>query len=177
MKYVAISLHALAIGVGLWMLVSFLKPKPVVIPQVQSGRAAPVTTSDVLKKDADAALHGLSSLALLNDHVGREGIGRMRDTQTASAALLGLMPVRDLSASALRIMPKRRLTMVLQSRLEPRAMIDGRLVKPGDTLPEDGRVAEINTDRVVLVERYGTQTLTMATSRARLGGSQPLGEK
>ena len=163
MKYFAIGLHALAIVILVWVLAFFLRPKSVPIPPVQAGRAAPVSTPEVLKKDADTAAQALVSLTLLSDQ-----LGRLPGVQIEPARLLGLMPVRDLSASALRIMPKRHLTLVLQSRLEPRAMIDGRLVKTGDTLPDNGRVTEINTDRVVLVERYGTQTLTMATGRARL---------
>jgi len=168
-KYFAIGLHALAIGILVWALALFLKPKSVLIPPVQAGRAAPVSTPEVLRKDAETAARAVSSLALLKGQLGRLPV-----VQAAPAPLLGLTPVRDLSASALRIMPKRQLTLVLQSRLEPRAMIDGRLVKPGDTLSEDGRVAEINTDRVVLVERYGTQTLTMATGRARLSAPVPV---
>ena len=163
MKYFAISLHALALGIVVWALAFFLKPKPVLAPPVQAGRAAPVSTPEVLKKDAETAAQALASLALLQDQ-----LVRLPATQIASAPLLGLMPVRDLSASALRIMPKRQLTLVLQSRLEPRAVIDGRLVKQGDKLPDNGRVAEINIDRVVLTEQYGTQTLKMATGRARL---------
>lgn len=172
MKYLAIGLHAVGVGILVGVLAFFLKPKSMPIPPVQAGRAAPVSTPEVLKKDADTAAQALLSLTLLNDQ-----IGRLPGVQAVPAPLLGLTPVRDLSASALRIMPKRQLTLVLQSRLEPRAMIDGRLVKPGDTLPDDGRVAEINTDRVVLVERYGTQTLTMATGRARFGAPVPVGTK
>lgn len=172
MKYFAIGLHALGIGILVWALAFFLKPKSVPIPPVQAGRAAPVSTSEALKKDADTAAQALSSLTLLKDQ-----LGRLPAVQTATAPLLGLTPVRDLSASALRIMPKRQLTLVLQSRLEPRAMIDGRLVKPGDTLSDGGRVAAINSDRVVLVERYGTQTLTMATGRARMAALLPVDAK
>ena len=172
MKYFAIGLHTIGIVILVWTLAFFLKPKSVPIPPVQAGRAAPVSTPEVLKKDADTAAQALSSLTLLKDQLGRLPL-----VQVATTPLLGLTPVRDLSASALRIMPKRQLTLVLQSRLEPRAMIDGKLVKPGDTLSDDGRVAEINTDRVVLVERYGTQTLTMATGRARMAAPVPVDAK
>jgi len=172
MKYFAIGLHVLGIGIFVWVLAFFLKPTPVLIPPVKAGRAAPVSTPEVLKKDADNATQALASLTLLYDQLGGLPV-----TQAASAPLLGLTPVRDLSASALRIMPKRQLTLVLQSRLEPRAVIDGRLVKLGDKLPDDGRVAEINIDRVVLVERYGTQTLTMVTGRLPLSAPVVVGIK
>ena len=170
MKYAAIALHAITIAILIWVVAAFLQPKQVIIPPVQSGRAAPVTTPEVLKKDADGALQALSSLALIKGHLGRDKPASGFPTASSvTVALIGQAPVVDRSAQALRVMPKRNLTLVLQSLREPRAMIDGLLVKPGDQLPDNGRVAEINADRVVLIEKYGKQTLTLSAARTRFG--------
>lgn len=169
MKYIAIGLHVIAVAVLIWIVAWFLQPAPVRIPPVQSGRAAQIITPEVLKLDAEKADAALVALSLLKDRVA--GSATTVAYQPKAAPLLGLPIVRDLSAAALRVLPKRNLTMVLQSRLEPRAMIDGLLVKPGDELPSNGRVAEINTDRVIVIEKYGKQTLSMAVGQARLGPS------
>jgi hypothetical protein len=167
MKYIAIGLHVLAAAVLIWIIAWFLQPPPARMLPVQAGRAAQILTPEVLKRDAETADAALVSLGLLKDRVA--GSATPVAYQPKAAPLLGLPIVRDLSAAALRILPTRNLTMVLQSRLEPRAMIDGRLVKPGDELPFNGRVAEINTDRVIVIEKYGKQTLAMAVGQARLG--------
>ena len=167
MKYIAIGLHVIAAAVLIAVIAWFVQPAPSKLPPVQAGRAAQIITPEVLKLDAEKADAALKSLMVLKDRVA--GSVSTVAYQPSVAPLLGLPIVRDTSAAALRILPKRNLTMVLQSRLEPRAMIDGLLVKPGDALPYDGRVAEINTDRVIVIEKYGKQTLAMAVGQARLG--------
>ena len=171
MKYFAIGLHAIGIGILVWVLAAFLQPKALAIPPVQAGRAAPPATPETLKQDADGAQRALASLAVLKAHFaqGNAATALPLGSKMAAASLIGQAPVVDLSAGALKIMPKRNLTLVLQSKQAPRAMIDGLLVKPGDPLPDNGRVAEISDDRVVLIEKYGRQTLTISSGRARWG--------
>ncbi len=167
MKYIAIGLHVLAAAVLIWIIAWFLRPTPPRILPPQAGRAAQILTPEVLKRDAETADSALVSLGVLKERVA--GSASVAAYQPKVEPLLGLPILRDLSAAGLRTLPTRTLTMVLQSRLEPRAMIDGRLVKPGDELPFNGRVAEINTDRVIVIEKYGKQTLAMAVGQARLG--------
>jgi len=57
----------------------------------------------------------------------------------------------------------RQLTAILIADDRPVAVIDGSVVKVGDTLPDGARVTAIRTDRVAVMERNGQhRVLTMS---------------
>jgi hypothetical protein len=162
MKYAAITLNALAlllVGYALFGVYSLMAQR------------TPISRSPVLE------LKPMPERALTEEQVAGTLdaisllVQRAKPSQRISERTLLAVPrAGDLETGAnAAVMPQRDVTMVVQSNGTMAAVIDNRLVRVGEALPNGGRVLRIAADHVLVRERTGRQTLSLPFERLQVG--------
>ncbi|MDR5875431.1 hypothetical protein [Vreelandella gomseomensis] len=172
MKYLFIGFNAIALVIVGWALTELPQSRqssqPVGTSQGSLPEVTPVSDAEQTQfANASGMLEKLESLMAVRRDVNVNSLLAMAqrpDTQP-------VVEQHNATESLIRApLPDRRLTLLLdgQSRM---AMIDGALVKPGDSLPGGGRVVRIDSRVAVVREREGReQTLRLPEEETmRLG--------
>ncbi len=160
MKYAALFLNVLGLVVLGWMFS--------ILTQKQIGSRLPPRLEDVPTKQITTTQNDVETaqrLLTVADHLSHE----MRPPTLVSLGPVIAQPVIALKNGDDYTPPQRTLSLLLEGKDGLRAMIDGQLVREGDTLPHSGRVTRIEPERVIITEARGKQILTVPVAQIRIG--------
>lgn len=161
MKYAALLLNTLALGLLAWALAG--------LTSVMGGRSAPsrmpvVEVKPLPEKDVQEQAAIMTALQAINSL-------RTRGDQASSYSIAGLIaqPVPGAPGTDGPLLPERKVTMVMHSAEGAVAVVDGRLVRSGQRIGDGGRIGAIREDKLVVTEKNGRQTMKLPIDGLRVG--------
>ncbi len=153
MKYLGL------LAAGLLLIVLALSWKLAEAPARMPASTADRGALQAQLREADAQVERTRALA---DQLDALAVGVYAEGSGAEViAFVRPKPAIDPALAAIPNFPERTVSLVYEAHGFQRAVIDGVYAGEGDRLPGGGRVHTIAQDRVVIMEREGTQVIRL----------------
>lgn len=162
MKYAALLLNVVAVALLGWAMYGVVQlaqaRTPNVRPPVMELAPLPVA----LRADQARVADAFGAMARIQEQTSRRGV----DPQNLIALPA---PGREIVGSVQ--MPRRSLSLHMNDLGTDKhtVVIDDRLARQGARLQEGGRITKVESNKVVVAERLGRQTLTLPDAGLRVG--------
>lgn len=157
MKYASVILIAISFLVTGWSLVTMTRH--VTAPPAAQAQAAKDTEVEKMAGEAKGIQTTTAAL---------QGLGALLAPSRPATGLIAYDPA-SVRGKGNGGDAGHHLTMLYYGKGYRRAVIDGRMVAPGDRLPEGTRVVAVRSNEVVLRDQTGRQTIPMPMDKIRIG--------
>lgn len=158
MKYAVVLLNAIGVIILGWAMTALTRTVAPMPPS--TGKAAQSVPAG--NTELDAVQRSLAAIARL-------GRNMEQPAEAPSSSLIGQPLTKGEAGEGGPELPRRQLTVLLESAQGRSAVIDGQLVRKGDRLPEGGRVLNLRPNGVLLAEKQGRQALEIPAGKVRIG--------
>lgn len=170
MKYLALSINLVALIAIAWTASVLVDIKR---PSHMANMPAEIAVKRVSSREVDQQEAFLLALDSLQTMRSEERFAALDGGLISEpVALTQQRATQQATTPSRPSLPRRELTLLASHANDRMAVIDGLLVREGSELSQGGRVAEVNSDSVVVIERHGRQTLKVSLDKLRVGGVQ-----
>lgn len=174
MKYAALILNALGMLIFGFAISMLTRPGILLPVRTLKADVTPATQNDDARQLASArqTLFSMEKLkpALVSLAAGTKAPLIAQTSVASVRAEPSSASQADSNGNTASILPaQRRLTLMIDGTEGRRAVIDGRLVRSGDLLPDGSKVVSLLEDHAVLAQKKQRQVLTLPLAQLRVG--------
>jgi hypothetical protein len=162
MKYAALLLNVVAVALLGWAMYGVVQLAQARTPNVRPPVLELAPLPVALRADQARVADAFGAMARIQEQTSRRGV----DLQNLIALPA---PGREIVGSVQ--MPRRSLSLHMNDLGTDKqtVVIDDRLARQGARLQEGGRITKVESNKVVVTERLGRQTLTLPDAGLRVG--------